>query len=71
MNPYRIPSVDLTSRVAIDEQIPMLPSATPRLDHIDMFGWNSFWNAVHDGHFDSKPAIANGLAMAPMGVHLV
>jgi hypothetical protein len=63
MNPYRVPCADLASRVASNEQIPPLPSKTPRLDYIDSFGWESFWKAVDNGQFDARP-----LAMAPMGV---
>lgn len=65
MNPYRVPSPDLVSRLALDEHIPPMPSKTPRLDHIDVFGWDPFWKAASNGQFDAKP-----LSVAPMGVYL-
>ena len=73
MNPYRIPSADLISRIALDEQIPPMPSKTPRLDYIEKHGWESFWQAVDNGLFDNKPATTlcqGGLSTAPMGVFL-
>lgn len=71
MNPYRMPSADLTSRIALDVQVPPMPSKTPRLDYIEKHGWESFWFAVSNGVFDAKPAVSlckGGISMAPMGV---
>lgn len=71
MNPYRMPSADLMSRVALNEQIPPMPSKTPRLDYIEKHGWESFWQAVDNRLFDDKPAATlrqSGLQMAPMNV---
>lgn len=73
MNPYRVPSAAMMSRIERDAQIPPMPSKTPRLDYIEKHGWESFWNAVGNGVFDDKPTTAqrrNGLSTAPMGVFL-